>query len=56
MVFGNPQKFAIMTELIPSWTSPDSYKNGLLHFIIDGEFFPNTAKVATLGGRYILFV
>ncbi|PQQ30505.1 hypothetical protein C6H68_26025, partial [Photorhabdus luminescens] len=26
------------------------YRNGLFHFCIDGKLYPNSAKVATLGG------
>lgn len=48
MVFGDPNKFAIVMELIPCWTVEGSYKNGLFHFIVDAKIFPTWLKVATL--------
>lgn len=50
MIFGDPNEFAILIDVVPTWTSDDSYKNGLFHFIIDGGLFPNSVRVATLGG------
>ncbi|CNJ54327.1 hypothetical protein HB991_18600 [Yersinia mollaretii] len=50
MVFGDPNKFAILMDYVPLWSSEGGYKNGLFHFIIDGKFFPNYASVATLSG------
>ncbi len=50
MVFGDPNKFAILMDYVPIWSSEGGYKNGLFHFIIDGKFFPDSANVATLSG------
>ncbi|WP_157953023.1 immunity 42 family protein [Limnobaculum parvum] len=50
MVFGDPNNFAILMELVPPWSLEDNYKNGLFHFIIDGKLFPDSAGVATLSG------
>ncbi|WP_145557819.1 immunity 42 family protein [Yersinia aldovae] len=50
MIFGDPNKFAILMDYVPLWSSEGGYKNGLFHFIVDGEFFPNYASVATLSG------
>lgn len=50
MVFGDPNKFAILMELIPYWTRDGSYKNGLFHFIIDGKIFPTWSNGATHRG------
>ncbi|WP_315710993.1 immunity 42 family protein [Brenneria uluponensis] len=50
MIFGDPNEFAILMDVVPAWTSGDSYKNGLFHFIIDGRFLPDSVGVATLSG------
>lgn len=50
MIYGDPNKFAILMDVVPDWTLDNSYKNGLFHFIIDGKFFPDSAGVATLSG------
>ncbi|MCT4706364.1 immunity 42 family protein [Enterobacteriaceae bacterium H16N7] len=50
MIYGNPNKFAILMDIVSDWTLDNSYKNGLFHFIIDGKFFPDSAGVATLSG------
>ena len=50
MIFGDPHQFAILIEKVPEWTVPGSYENGLFHYIIDGQLFPDNANVSTLGG------
>lgn len=50
MIFGDPNKFAILMDYVPLWSSEGGYKNGLFHFIVDGKFFPTYASVATLSG------
>ncbi|MCW2474018.1 MULTISPECIES: immunity 42 family protein [unclassified Symbiopectobacterium] len=48
MIFGDPNRFAILIEYIPEWG--DGYKNGLFHFCVKGSIYPDKTKVATLGG------
>lgn len=48
MVFGDPYRFAILMEYIPEW-SDSTFRNGLFHFFIDGEMFPEIIATATLG-------
>ncbi|WP_082473414.1 MULTISPECIES: Imm42 family immunity protein [Xanthomonas] len=55
MIFGNPHKFAILAAPVSKWTDPESYVNGIFHFIIDGEIFPEKLRVATLGGDAVCF-
>ncbi|EDJ9214638.1 hypothetical protein GFJ52_21240 [Salmonella enterica subsp. enterica serovar Bareilly] len=50
MIFGDPNKFAILIDYVPIWSSEGGYKNGLFHFVINGKFFPDYASVATLSG------
>ncbi|SFD28950.1 immunity 42 family protein [Pragia fontium] len=51
MVFGDPNHFAILIEYLPQWSEVQgSFKNGLFHFCIDGRMYPDSARVATLGG------
>lgn len=50
MIFGDPNKFAILMDYVPTWSSEGGYKNGLFHFIIGGKFFPDYASVAALSG------
>jgi hypothetical protein len=50
MVFGDPNRFAILIEYVSEWSDDSNYKNGLFHFCIDGKLFPNKARVATLSG------
>lgn len=50
MVFGNPNRFAILMELIPCWTEEGNYKNGLFHFIVEAKIFPAWANSSTLSG------
>lgn len=50
MVFGDPNKFAILIDYVPLWNIDSGFKNGLFHFIVEGEMFPSSASVATLGG------
>lgn len=50
MIFGDPNKFAILMDYVPDWSVGSGYKNGLFHFIIIGKMFPSYASVATLNG------
>ncbi|MQL50031.1 hypothetical protein GEA64_20145 [Photorhabdus khanii] len=50
MIFGDPNHFAILIEYLSDWSTENGYRNGLFHFCIDGKLYPNSAKVATLGG------
>lgn len=49
MIFGDPNKFAILAKKIPEWTAPDSYVNGMFHFIVGSKLFPDYTVVSTLG-------
>ncbi len=51
MIFGEPVKFAILMDCVPQWSVDGNYQNGLFHYIINSNFFPGTAQVATLGGE-----
>ncbi|WP_372392882.1 Imm42 family immunity protein [Xanthomonas sp. NCPPB 3582] len=55
MVFGDPHKFAILAAPVDKWTDPESYVNGIFHFIIDGNFLPEKTRVATLSGDAFCF-
>ncbi|GKX56137.1 hypothetical protein SOASR030_22490 [Leminorella grimontii] len=50
MIFGDPNHFSILIEYLPQWSAVGSFKNGLFHFCIDGNLYPDSARVATLGG------
>lgn len=39
MIFGDPYKFAILAEQVPTW-SCSTYRNGLVFYFIDGLTFP----------------
>lgn len=46
MIFGDPYRFAIWVEYVPQWG--DSYKNGLLYFVINGVLHPGDVRTSTL--------
>lgn len=46
MIFGNPYRFAIWADYVPQWS--DSYKNGLFHLIVNGNFYPADIRTSTL--------
>ncbi|MGY2443137.1 immunity 42 family protein [Pseudomonas sp. SDO52101_S400] len=50
MIFGEPIKFAILMDCVTLWNVGGSCQNGIFHYIINSNFFPGTAQVATLGG------
>lgn len=50
MIFGDPNKFAILMDHVASWDLDGGYKNGLFHFVVAGGIFPSYASVATLSG------
>ncbi|MDF7671052.1 immunity 42 family protein [Orbaceae bacterium ESL0721] len=49
MIFGNPSTFAILIEEIPLW-NPDNttFHNGLFHYILNEEIYPEKLGIATL--------
>lgn len=47
-VFGDPNRFAMIIEALPQWTSEGGYSNGIFHFVVDQNIFPPTVRVATL--------
>ncbi|MCS3748623.1 hypothetical protein FHY18_004260 [Xanthomonas arboricola] len=55
MIFGDLHEFAILAIPVNEWTDQGSYVNGLFHFIINGHFLPEKARVATLGGDAVCF-
>ncbi|UBB93572.1 immunity 42 family protein [Xanthomonas oryzae] len=55
MIFGNPHKFAILADCVNAWTEDGGYLNGVFHFIIDSQIFPEKARVATLSGEVFCF-
>lgn len=46
MIFDNPYHFAIWKEFVPQQS--ESYKNGLFHFIINGNLYPDDIRTSTL--------
>ena len=46
MLIGNPDKFALLLEKVPEWST--SYVNGLLFVMLNGEIYPKTVRTATL--------
>ncbi|MCX2545954.1 immunity 42 family protein [Pseudomonas sp. COW5] len=50
MIFGEPTKFAILMDCVTPWNVEGSCQNGIFHYIINSNFFPGAAQVATLGG------
>lgn len=49
MFFGDPYRFAIFVECIPDWNPPaTSFHNGLFYYSINGNFFPQDLRTATL--------
>lgn len=47
MLFGDPDKFALVIEKVPEW-SDDTFTNGLLYVFVNGEIFPKELRTATL--------
>lgn len=48
MIFGNPDRFAVLFELVEAWNDSDAFLNGLLYFCIGGELFPDEMLSSTL--------
>lgn len=49
MILGNPDKFAIIMEVVSDWNIDQSFNNGVLIFSIGGKSYPNNEIVnATL--------
>lgn len=48
MIFGNPYKFAIITDVVDRWNIDRSFDNGVLIFCVDGRTFPGELVNATL--------
>lgn len=47
MLFGDPEKFALVIEKIPEW-SDDTFTNGLLYVFVNGEIFPKELRNTTI--------
>jgi hypothetical protein len=48
MIFGDPEKFAILVEPISSWNAAGDYRNGVLSYMIAGNFFPEKLTIADI--------
>ena len=52
MILGNPDKFAIIMEVVNDWNIDQSFNNGVLFFTIEGKIFPcNEVVNATLNSE-----
>lgn len=48
MVLGNPDKFAVLTEIIKEWNIDDTFWNGLLLFWVNGVLYPKETITESL--------
>ena len=48
MILGNPDKFAVLTEIIEEWNIDDTFWNGLLLFWVNCELYPKETITTTL--------
>lgn len=52
MILGNPDKFAIIMEVVSEWNMDQSFNNGILIFAVDGNMYPKNEIVnATLNSE-----
>lgn len=52
MILGNPDKFAIIIEVVSDWNIDQSFNNGVLIFSVDGKLYPGDEIVnATLNSE-----
>lgn len=52
MILGNPDKFAIIMEVVSDWNINQSFNNGMLIFFVDGKLYPGDEIVnATLNSE-----
>ena len=52
MILGNPDKFAIIIEVVSDWNIDQSFNNGVLIFSVDGKAYPSNNIVnATLNSE-----
>lgn len=49
MIFGDPYKFAIITETVEAWSPDKTFCCGILLYSINGDIFPKETDNATLG-------
>lgn len=55
MIIGDPYKFAISLDVVDSWSN-DVYKNGILHYLVDGNTYPKEIYTHCLNSDlYMLF-
>ena len=54
MVIGNPNKFSIIVDVIPEWSS-DGFVAGLFYISIGGFLFPDNIVNTTLNGELYSF-
>lgn len=40
MILGNPDKFAIIMEVVSEWNIDQSFNNGTLIFFVNGKLYP----------------
>lgn len=47
MLIGNPDKFALLLEIVPEWRN-SNFINGLLYVYVNGQQFPKELRTTTL--------
>lgn len=51
MFLGDPYRFAVLIEIIPVWNVDETFGNGVLLLVVDGQFFPREIVTAPLKGE-----
>ena len=55
MIVGNPDKFAIMVDIVDEWNYDDSFNNGIMIFWINSIVFPQELQNITLNSNFMYF-
>ncbi|MBQ5446405.1 MAG: hypothetical protein IIT48_07055 [Lachnospiraceae bacterium] len=55
MIVGNPDKFAIMLDVVDEWNIDDSFNNGIMIFWINAIMFPQELESVTLNSDFRWF-
>lgn len=55
MIVGNPDKFAIMIDVVEEWNIDDSFNNGIMIFWINSIMFPQELESVTLNSDFTKF-
>ena len=53
MIVGNPDKFAIMVDVVDEWNYDESFNNGIMIFWINSIVFPQELQNITLNSDFI---